>query len=177
MSDARDADLDGLLTGGEEVESTPSRVWPVAVGLVSLGLVLGGIGAASAVVFFGATPDSGLCVGLLPACSSVTAEKVAQLAGVDLPVGTQVIEAFYGSRGGQTVLDADLLLPSPPELPASFMARFDGVGFEVVDQWAGRPGDDGFWQAVSDDGASSYQLISKQDEGRFVVAIDIVGAP
>ncbi|MGV8884505.1 MAG: hypothetical protein ACOH1T_02790 [Microbacteriaceae bacterium] len=176
MIDARDDALD-LFPHEEEVESKPSRVWPVAVGLISLGLVVGGVASAYAVAFFGTSPDTGLCVGLLPACSTVTVERVAALAGVDLPAGTEVVEAFYGTRDGRTVLDADLLLPHALELPESFTVRFDGVPFAVTDQWAERPGEDGFWQASADDGASSYQLITKKIDAGFTLAIDIIGAP
>jgi len=177
VSDARGDDLDGLLTHEEEVSGKPSRVLPVVVGLVGLGLALGGVTAAYAVAFFGTTPDTGLCVGLLPACSTVSVERVAELAGVDLPEGTEVVDAFYGKRGGQVVLDADLLLPDPPDLPQSYMVRFDGVAFAVIDQWADRAGDGGFWQAGSPDGGSSYQLIAKEADEGFTVAIDITGTP
>jgi len=168
--------LDDLFTREEDVSSKPSRVLPVVVGLVALGLALGGVTAAYTVAFFGTSPDTGLCVGLLPACSTVSVERVAELAGVDLPAGAEVVDAFYGKRGGQVVLDADLLLPSAPALPPSYTVRFDGVAFAVADQWAERPGDDGFWQAISDEG-STYQLIAKQADDGYTVAIDITGTP
>ena len=176
MTDPR-GDLDDLFTHEEEVSSPPSRVLPVVIGLITLGLAFGGVTAAYAVAFFGTTPDTGLCVGLLPACSTVSVERVAELSGVDLPEGTTVVDAFYGKRGGQVVLDADLLLPTAPELPSDYTVRFDGVTFAVVDQWADRPGDGGFWQGTATEGASSYQLIAKEADGGYAVAIDIAGKP
>lgn len=139
-------DEGGLDALGEPREVEARRAgWPrvlVALALASLGLaglVVGGGWALSGV----AQTEAGLCRVTPVPCTSLSILTVARLSGVDLPVTTEVLDAYHHNTAEKVEFRAVVRLPDVDWDPlvtseyepfdGDFTLFFEAPGFELAD--------------------------------------------
>ncbi len=93
------------------VRHTPAGM--IAAIVVAVGLVVGllGVGITAVVVAVSHT-EQGLCGAFGVPCTSLSVQRVSDLAGLTLPAGSQVIGAYYNHTSSSTDFWASVRLPA-----------------------------------------------------------------
>lgn len=117
MSDGSDG-LDIPEAQDVVVERSTGQVIRLAASLVGAGVGAALI-IALAVWFFGglAQSEAGLCRATWVPCTSLSLNSVEQLAGVDLPEGTEVVSGFAQESGDSVTFRAEVVLPQGASSP------------------------------------------------------------